>query len=223
MQILALGSRLAPTLVAARTALPPVGAELAWGGPARRSVAPTLFAACNALPPGGAVSPWGGPAAELAPTLVAARTALPAALTCRRPFGFTLLELLVVVSIIAIASAGVSFVIRDNSQTVLEREGERLAALLEAGRALSRTSGQAVRWRDTPQGFHFEGANADRLPANWLSPDTAVQWDAATTPHVLILGPEPIIEAQAITLVQKSRRLRLATDGLRPFAVQTAP
>ena len=107
MQILALGSRLAPTLFTSCNALPPGGAELAWGGPARRSVAPTL---------------------------VAARTALPAASTCRRPFGFTLLELLVVVSIIAIASAGVSFVIRDNSQTVLEREGERLAALLEAGR-----------------------------------------------------------------------------------------
>ena len=196
MQTLAPGSRLTPTLVAARTALPPEGAELAWGSPARRSVAPTLFTT---------------------------RAALPAASSCRRPFGFTLLELLVVVSIIAIASAGVSFAIRDNSQTVLEREGERLAALLEAGRALSRTSGQAVRWRDTPQGFRFEGANADRLPASWLSPETAVQWDVGANPHVLTLGPEPIIESQAITLVQQGRRLRLATDGLRPFAVQAAP
>ncbi|MHB1197953.1 MAG: prepilin-type N-terminal cleavage/methylation domain-containing protein [Polaromonas sp.] len=140
-----------------------------------------------------------------------------------RPFGFTLLELLVVVSIIAIASAGVSFVIRDNSQTMLEREGERLAALLEAGRALSRTSGQAVRWRDTRQGFLFEGANSDRLPANWLSPQMAVQWDVGVTPHLLTLGPEPIIDAQAITLVQEGRRLRLATDGLHPFSVQPAP
>ncbi|MDD5326142.1 MAG: hypothetical protein PHR71_12705 [Polaromonas sp.] len=35
---------MAPTLVASRTALPPEGAELAWGGPALRSVAPTLVA-----------------------------------------------------------------------------------------------------------------------------------------------------------------------------------
>ena len=40
----------APTLVASRTALPPEGAELAWGGPARRSLAPTLVAS-NPSPP----------------------------------------------------------------------------------------------------------------------------------------------------------------------------
>ena len=42
---------LAPTLVASRTALPPEGAELAWGGPALRSLAPTLVASRTALPP----------------------------------------------------------------------------------------------------------------------------------------------------------------------------
>ena len=41
----------APTLVAARTALPPEGADLARGGPSLRPVAPTLVAARTALPP----------------------------------------------------------------------------------------------------------------------------------------------------------------------------
>ncbi|MBK5205244.1 MAG: type II secretion system protein GspH [Polaromonas sp.] len=130
---------------------------------------------------------------------------------------------MVVISIIAIASAGVSFAIRDSSQTALDRESERLAALLESGRALSRTSGQALRWRDTQQGFSFEGPNADKLPANWLSPRTAVQWDEGANPHVLTLGPEPIIEPQAITLIQEGHKRRIATDGLRPFAVQATP
>ncbi|OGA94785.1 MAG: type II secretion system protein GspH [Burkholderiales bacterium RIFCSPHIGHO2_12_FULL_61_11] len=141
----------------------------------------------------------------------------------RRLRGFTLLELMVVISIIAIASAGVSFAIRDSSETALEREGERLAALLESGRALSRTSGRALRWRETAQGFSFEGLNADKLPTNWLSPQTAVQWDEGGNPHVLTLGPEPIIEPQAITLMAQGHKLRIATDGLRPFAVQAAP
>ena len=59
--------------------------------------------------------------------------------------GFTLLELLVVVAIIAIASAGVSFAIRDSGATQLEREATRLAALLESGRGRKRSSRRTVR------------------------------------------------------------------------------
>lgn len=138
------------------------------------------------------------------------------------PRGFTLLELLVVITIIAIASAAVSVSMRDGTQTMLEREATRLAALLEAGRALSRSSGQTIRWRDTPQGFNFEGLNAASLPHNWLRADTTVRWDAGISSNTLTLGPEPIIEPQALTLIQDNRSIRLATDGLHPFAVQTA-
>ena len=61
---------MAPTLVAARTALPPEGAAPPWGGTAAGLMAPTLVAARTALPPKGAVPPWGGPAAGLMPPSV---------------------------------------------------------------------------------------------------------------------------------------------------------
>ena len=61
---------MAPTLVAARTALPPEGAVPPWGGPAAGLMAPTLVAARTAQPPKGAVPPWGGPAAGLMPPSV---------------------------------------------------------------------------------------------------------------------------------------------------------
>jgi general secretion pathway protein H len=134
-----------------------------------------------------------------------------------RTRGFTLLELLVVVAIIAIASAGVSFALRDSSETQLEREAQRLAALLESARAQSRSSGVPVRWYPVDGGFRFEGVPPQALPDRWLQATTHVR--GTTT---LLLGPEPIIGKQEVTLGSSAlpeRSLRIATDGLRPFAI----
>lgn len=135
--------------------------------------------------------------------------------------GFTLLELLVVVAIIGIASAGVSLALRDSQATQLEREGLRLAALLESARAQSRSSGVPVRWYPTEGGFRFEGVPPNLLPDHWLADSTQVRGNT-----VLQLGPEPIIGRQEVVLgssTAPNRSLRVATDGLRPFAVITGP
>ena len=134
--------------------------------------------------------------------------------------GFTLLELLVVVAIVAMASAGVGFAMRDNGQVQLDREAERLAALLESARARSRMTGVPVRWRVSANGFWFEGLAAADLPQEWLDADTSAADD-----RPLLLGPEPIIGPQQVELISRSqpgRRVRLATDGVRPFVLQGA-
>jgi general secretion pathway protein H len=135
----------------------------------------------------------------------------------RLPAGFTLLELLVVVAIIAVAAAGVSFAVRDAAGNTLEREAQRLAALLESARARSRLTGQPVRWVAGEGGFRFEGLPRDALPQQWLSGDTRVVGRG-----VLVLGPEPVIGPQAVELAsaqRPDRSLRIATDGVRPFQV----
>ena len=135
--------------------------------------------------------------------------------------GFTLLELLLVVAIVAMASVGVGFALRDGSQTALEREAERLAALFEAGRAQSRTNGVPMRWRALEGGFRFEGALPGTLPERWLSADTLVPAQS-----VVVLGPDPIIAPQELVLRAASQpqvALRVATDGVRPFAVLRLP
>jgi general secretion pathway protein H len=132
--------------------------------------------------------------------------------------GFTLLELLVVVAIMAIASAGVGFALRDSSQTRLEREAQRLAALLESARAQSRMTANPVQWRATESGFEFDGAINGSLPSSWLGPDVQ-----ATVLGAVVLGPEPIIGPQRIrlsTISHPATRLIIATDGVRPFTVR---
>lgn len=138
--------------------------------------------------------------------------------------GFTLVELLVVLAIMALATAGVGLALRDSGATLLQREGESLAAQLEVARAQSRASGVPVRWRsDAAGGFLFDGlpgATGARRP--WLDGSTGVRGGSAS----LWLGPEPLIGAQQVVLVnqgQPGRAVAVATDGLRPFAVQALP
>ena len=83
--------------------------------------------------------------------------------------GFTLLELIVVIAIIAMATAAVSFAIRDTSAAKLDREADRLAALLESARAQSRASGIVVRWRPVEGSFMFDGLPPGALPSGWAA------------------------------------------------------
>jgi general secretion pathway protein H len=133
----------------------------------------------------------------------------------RRAAGFTLFELMVVVAIIAIGSAGVAFALRDAAGDPIDREGQRLAALLESARARSRLSGEPVRWLADDSGFRFDGLPKGVLPDRWLSTDTRL-----ASRGVLVLGPEPIIDPQAVVLTSEAHpqhSVRVATDGLRPF------
>ena len=135
----------------------------------------------------------------------------------QRASGFTLIELLVVLAIVAIASAGVVLTLRDSTATDLERDAQRLGAVLASARAQSRMQGTPVWWRPSSNGFLIDGLQPPQAAQTWLSPDTK-----SSSPAV-VLGPEPVIDAQTIVLesrLQAATRVQLSTDGLRPFAVE---
>lgn len=138
----------------------------------------------------------------------------------RRPHGFTLLELMVVVAILAIATGVAMLSLRDADASRLEEEAARLSALFEAARAQSRASGQEVLWlpgRQEGPGFAFVGLpESAGLPAQWL--DERTRAEVLGAPR-LRLGPEPVIGAQRLALRLGERQLVLSTDGLAPFAV----
>ena len=130
-----------------------------------------------------------------------------------------------VVALIAITSATISLALRDPTELQLQREAQRLAALLEAARAESRASGLAVTW--IPKGakagddFRFVGLpRTIALPTRWLGDPVAVQIEQATAMQPgLVLGPEPIIPAQRLRLQLGDQRVVLATDGLAAFEI----
>ena len=129
--------------------------------------------------------------------------------------GFTLLELLLVIAIIAIASAGVSLALRDSAQTQLEMEAQKLAAVLDGARAQARASGIAMRWQASDNGYLL---NQKATP--WQYPGIA-----AESP-TLVLPPEPMMARASVRLwrtEQPERSLWVRSDGLRPFAVETTP
>jgi general secretion pathway protein H len=146
----------------------------------------------------------------------------PAGRAARRARGFTLIELMIVVAIIAIASAVASLALRDPAASKLEHEAVRLAALLESARADARASGMAARWQPLAQdpdgaGFRFIGLTSTSvMPTHWLEAGTTAQVIGAAT---VILGPEPLIGEQRIVLRLDDQRLTLATDGIGPFVV----
>jgi general secretion pathway protein H len=161
----------------------------------------------------------------------------------QRQQGLTLLELLVVLAIIGFAMAGVSLSLRDNSQTQIEREAQRLVAVLEAARAQSRTSGIALIWQPTAEGFVIRPAlSPNPAQANnpmaartekWLAMETQARVSTAAPStnnagpaNLVVLGPEPILTAARITLsvasansTKPATSLSIGTDGLRPFQV----
>lgn len=138
--------------------------------------------------------------------------------------GFTLIEVMIVITLVAVGAGVVSLSLRDARANRLEREGLRLALLLETARAEARAAALSVRWMPTPevpdQAFRFVGLPpSNRLPRQWLEPGIVARVEGGA----LALGPEPLIGAQQVELVLDGRRVQVFTDGLQPFAVREVP
>ena len=137
--------------------------------------------------------------------------------------GFTMIELLVVVAIVAIAAGITALAMRDPAATRLDREAVRLAALLDSARAEARSLGLPVRWQPltptepTADQFKFTGLPPSvQMPSRWLTEGVTAEVVGAM---VLRLGPEATIGPQRVELRLDKQRVLLRTDGIGPFEV----
>jgi len=147
-----------------------------------------------------------------------------------RQHGVTLLELLVVLTIIGFVSTLVTLSLRDTSQQLVEQEAQRLASQLEAARVQARSNGVPMVWRPTPDGFVFESPRGFQplpSPQRWLAAQTQATIQAGSEPATqVVLGPEPLLVPVSITLRTPANsgalapHARIATDGLRPFQME---
>ena len=143
----------------------------------------------------------------------------------QRQHGLTLLELLVVLAIIGFAMAGVSLSLRDSSQTQIEREAQRLVAVLEAARAQSRTSDIALIWQPTPEGFVIRPAIAPNAAqgnnaAITAAPSNAANPIAARTETWLTAGTQAAIStvsASVSALANNTAPTNLVVLGPEPI------
>ena len=139
----------------------------------------------------------------------------------RRAGGFTLLELMVVVAMIAITTAVVSLAIPDPSATRLEREAARLIAQLESARTQARAGAMTVLWIPQPSGeaadYQFVGLPPALLPSlKWMEPEVTAQVVGGKS---IVLGPEPVIGPQQVVLSLVDRQITIGTDGLSAFDI----
>lgn len=131
----------------------------------------------------------------------------------REQKGFTLIELMVVAALLSILAGAASVALQALPKPV-EKDAQRLAAVLDAQRAKSRSTGQPIFFKS--QGNSYRVHRGSAVTSERLSAGTTL------APADIKLGPEPVIEPQRVVLTDASGNAHaVITDGVRPFYVES--
>ena len=131
------------------------------------------------------------------PTLAAGNNARP---VLRGPRGFTLVELLVTLLVMALLTGLAALALPESGQESMQREAERLAALLDAAREQAADRGEPLAWAPGRDGYTF----LQPSPRGWIPLDNppltarAWQWLGAgetVSPTYLPRSNTPTVQA----------------------------
>ncbi|WP_210639103.1 MULTISPECIES: type II secretion system minor pseudopilin GspH [unclassified Pseudomonas] len=143
--------------------------------------------------------------------------------------GFTLIELMVVLVIIGIASAAVSLSIKPDPLKLLRQDAERLTQLLQLAQSEARSDGRPITWRWDAKGFAFtrrndHGAGLDRFKDDpqlhsrrWQSPSMEVRVEPRQR---VVLNAEWIGEPLRIRLSDGQNSLNVQRNATGRMQIQ---
>lgn len=143
--------------------------------------------------------------------------------------GFTLIELMVVLVIIGIASAAISLSIKPDPLHLLRKDAERVAQLLQIAQAEARSDGRPITWQATAKGYRFSRrsdngqgfehfANDPQLrPRPWQTPGLTVQVEPR---RKLVLDAEWVSPALQLSFSDGINRISVLRNTAGQVSVQ---
>ena len=149
--------------------------------------------------------------------------------------GFTLVEILVVVVILALTATFVVVKLQPDDRATLREEALRLAVLLQQARDEAIATGASVAWRGEPAGYGFLKRNADRrweaiagddvfrprrLPDPIRMVDVEIGGRKATPDDVIVFTPSALNPPYRIVLGLNAVRVRVRSDNFAQLAVE---
>ncbi len=147
--------------------------------------------------------------------------------------GFTLIELMVVLVILAVTTSLITLSVSAATGHVLESSAEQLAATMEEARwraiatgrriALETPAGQTLLWYEQMA----DGTWRMRVPSAGDAFPASVTLQIAQTantaaPPRAVLGPEPVGAAICVQLTHEGSAMAVVSDGVAPFALRRA-